>query len=116
MKSMPKLKEKTVIDVKNYYKGKNVFAEINRSKLVSPLIVIDPVQKDRNAAAALDHEKFEIAKHRAKEFLKKPSKEFFEMKTLAEHDIRKKFTEKQAYDAQSQAIEEKKQILPGQKC
>jgi len=35
--------------------------------------------------------KFEIVKHRAKQFLKKPSKEFFELKTLTEQDIRKKF-------------------------
>jgi len=84
-------KEKTVIDVKGYYKGKNVFMELNKSKLTSPLIVIDPVQKDRNAAAALDHEKFEIIIHRAKELLKRPSKEFFEIKILAEKDISRKF-------------------------
>ncbi len=89
--SITKWKEKTVIDVKNYYKNKNVFMELNKSKLTSPLIVIDPVQKGRNAAAALDHEKFEIIVHRAKEFLKKPSKEFFEIKTFTEEDIRRKF-------------------------
>ncbi len=91
IKAITRWQEKIVIDVKNYYKGKNVLMELNKSKLNSPLIVIDPVQKDRNAAAALDHEKFEIAIHRAKEFLKKPSKEFFEIKELAEEDIRTKF-------------------------
>jgi len=91
MKAITKWKEKTVIDVKDYYKGKNVFMELNKSKLTSPLIVIDPVQKDRNAAAALDYEKFEIMIHRAKEFLKKPSREFFEIKAFAEKDIRRKF-------------------------
>jgi len=91
IKSLSTLKDKTVIDVKNYYKNKNVFLEINKSKLTSPLIIIDPVQKDRNAAAALDYEKFEIIKHRAKEFLKKPSKEYFEVKFLTDQDIRKQF-------------------------
>jgi len=91
IKSVPKWKEKKVIDIKNYYKGKNIFNEINKSKLTSPLIIIDPVQKDRNASAALDHEKFEILKHRAKEFLKNSSREFFEVKILTEQDIRKKF-------------------------
>ncbi|MBI2134932.1 CCA tRNA nucleotidyltransferase [Candidatus Woesearchaeota archaeon] len=91
IRAMPKWKEKTVIDIKNYYRGKSVFSEINKSKLNSPIIVIDPVQKDRNAAAALDHEKFEIIKHRSMEFLKNPSKEFFEVKNLAEQDIRKEF-------------------------
>ena len=91
MRAVTRWKEKTVIDVKDYYKGKNVFMELNKSKLTSPLIVIDPVQKDRNAAAALDHEKFEIIIHRAKEFLKKPSREFFEIKIFTEKDIRDKF-------------------------
>jgi len=91
IRAIPKWKEKTVIDIKKFYRKKNVFTEINKSKLTSPLIVIDPVQKDRNAAAALDFEKFEILKHRAKEFSKKPSKKFFELKVLTEEDIIKKF-------------------------
>ncbi|MEK6949038.1 MAG: hypothetical protein AABX34_02375, partial [Nanoarchaeota archaeon] len=53
--------------------------------------VIDPVQKDRNAAAALDDEKFEILIHRAKEFLKSPSKDFFEVKHITPQDLIKKF-------------------------
>jgi len=110
IKSMSKLKEKTVIDVKNYYKGKNVFAEINKSKLVSPLIVIDPVQKDRNAAAALDHEKFDIVKHRAKEFLKKPSKKFFEITILTEQDIRKKFQKNKLMMLKARPLKKKADI------
>jgi len=91
IKTLSNMKVKTVIDIKKYYKNKNVFLEINKSKLTSPLIIIDPVQKDRNAAAALDHEKFEIIQHRAKEFLKKPSVEFFKVKTMTRQDILKKF-------------------------
>lgn len=91
IRAAAKWKEKEVIDVKKYYKGKNVLMELNKSKLVSPLIVIDPVQKDRNAAAALDNEKFELLKKRAEEFLKKPSKEFFEVKDISEQDLRKKY-------------------------
>ena len=49
------------------------------------------MQKNRNAAAALDYEKFEIIMHRAKEFLKSPSKEFFEIKTLTKEGIIIKF-------------------------
>jgi len=91
IKAIPRWKNKEIIDIKSYYKGKNIFSEINKSKLNSPIIVIDPVQKDRNAAAALDYDKFEIAKHKAREFMKKPSNEFFEVKNLTEHDIKKKF-------------------------
>src|SRR3989338_6133694 len=88
IKAIPNWKEGTVIDFKGYYKGKNVFAEINKSKLTSPLIIIDPVQKDRNAAAAFSYEKFDMLRKRAKEFLKNPSKNFFEVKVLTEKDIK----------------------------
>jgi tRNA nucleotidyltransferase (CCA-adding enzyme) len=91
IRAIPKWKKNNIIDIEGYHKGKNILMELNTSKLQSPLIVIDPVQKDRNAAAALDIEKFEIIKHRAKEFLKKPSKDYFEIKIITEEDLRKKF-------------------------
>jgi len=110
LKAILKWNEKTVIDIKNYYKNKNVFTEINKSKLTSPLIVIDPVQKDRNAAAALDHEKFEILKHRAKEFLKKPSKDFFEVKILTEQDIIKKFQKNKLIMLKTKPLNKKEDV------
>ncbi len=72
-----KWKEKQVIDIHYHYKGKDVFREMNLSKLQSPLIVIDPVQKERNAAAALSKEKCTLFIDTAKKFLARPSKEFF---------------------------------------
>lgn len=77
LKASMKWKEHTLIDTQNYYKKKDVFLEMNKSKLVSPLIVIDPVQHDRNAAAALSKEKFSQFVHAASTFLKKPSVEYF---------------------------------------
>jgi len=71
-----KWKEKTIIDHHNAHKGK-ALRELNRSKLVSPLIVIDPVEPSRNAAASLGEEKFNLFIRKAKEFLKHPSKEYF---------------------------------------
>ncbi len=44
--------------------------ELNKSKIQSPLIVIDPVQAGRNAAAALSFEKYDLLRKKAKEFLK----------------------------------------------
>ncbi len=81
-KNAAKWNSKAVIDAGKYYKGKDVFKMVNTSKLLSPLIVIDPVQKDRNAAAALSQEKFDEFKKASKEFLKNPSKEFFIKKDL----------------------------------
>ncbi len=82
VKNAAKWGEKEVIDVQKYYKRKDVFKLINTSKLLSPLVVIDPVQKDRNAAAALSAENFEKFKNACREFLKSPSKEFFTKKGL----------------------------------
>ena len=110
MKSITKWKEKAVIDIKGYYKNKNVFMELNKSKLTSPLIVIDPVQKDRNAAAALDHEKFDIIRHRAMSFIKNPSKEFFEVKVLTEQYIRNKFRRNKLIILKAKPLNKKEDI------
>ncbi|MBU0535529.1 MAG: hypothetical protein KKE20_01085, partial [Nanoarchaeota archaeon] len=63
---------------------------LNRSKTQSPLIVIDPVQPDRNAAAALGEEKFELFRKRAAEFLRSPSKRFFVQEKIDIQEIIKK--------------------------
>jgi len=41
LRAASKWKENTVIDIKSYYRGKNIFTELNKSKLISPIIVID---------------------------------------------------------------------------
>lgn len=82
-------KEGTVIDVAKHHKSSNVFADLNKSKLESPLIVIDPVQADRNAAAALSMEKFEVFKRNAAAYIKKPSAKFFEVRHPSAEILRK---------------------------
>ncbi|MBD3313139.1 CCA tRNA nucleotidyltransferase [Candidatus Woesearchaeota archaeon] len=76
LKASKSWKKKQVIDHYKHHKGKALF-NLNRSKTQSPLIVIDPVQPDRNAAAALDEKNFRLFRKRAAEFLKNPSKDFF---------------------------------------
>ncbi len=81
-------KEKVVIDPVKYYKnGKKILQELNEAKLMSPLILIDPVQKERNVAAALNKEQFEVLAKAAKAFLKRPSMRFFERKEINEKDL-----------------------------
>ncbi len=65
------------IDPARHYQGKDIMFALNKSKVRSPLIVIDPVDKNRNAAAALSEEKFYLLKNTARELLKKPSPLFF---------------------------------------
>ena len=82
-------KMKEVIDTEKYYRGKNVLFELNKSKTTSPLIVIDPVDKSRNAAAALSNEKFSLLKKLAKQYLKKPNSSFFEKREVDHKDLLK---------------------------
>jgi tRNA nucleotidyltransferase (CCA-adding enzyme) len=79
LKGVSKWRPKKVIDHSKYYHDANeVFQKMNAAKLESPLILIDPVQKNRNAASALGHETFAKIIVVAKEFLAKPSIKFFQ--------------------------------------
>jgi len=69
-------KPKTIIDYYHHYDKKALFV-LNKSKIQGPLIIIDPVQKERNAAAALNIDKYHGLVIAAQKFLKKPSREFF---------------------------------------
>ncbi|MBI2672214.1 CCA tRNA nucleotidyltransferase [Candidatus Woesearchaeota archaeon] len=75
LKNSLKWKQKTVIDCKKELK--NALSELNSSKTVSPLIIIDPVDKTRNISASLSMENFNKFKDIAKKYLKNPSEKFF---------------------------------------
>ncbi len=77
-----KWKKREVLDVENYYPKKDALFHLNQSKIRSPIIVIDPVDKNRNAAAALSEEKWLLFQKKAREYLKKPIPEFFQKKEL----------------------------------
>jgi len=84
IKSMAKINDKTgkiVIDLEKFYKNKEaILREINEAKLSSPIILIDPTFKERNAVAALSQETFNKFKEACVKFMKKPSLEFFKKK------------------------------------
>ncbi|MBI4454041.1 CCA tRNA nucleotidyltransferase [Candidatus Woesearchaeota archaeon] len=79
-----KWKQFDVIDVEKH----GTSNRLNHSK-ISPLILIDPLQPDRNAAAALSAEKFELFKQKAKDFLANPSHGFFVKKDYSLGDLKK---------------------------
>lgn len=85
LKASQKWKDKQVVDIQKYHK--DALFVLNTSKTSGPLIVVDPIQKDRNAAAALSYESVETFKQKAKEFLSKPSAKFFEKKHLTKKDF-----------------------------
>jgi len=88
LKNAVKWKEKEVIDFNNYYNG-SALERMNKSKL-SSLVVIDPIQPERNAAAVLSMKNFLLFKKSAKNFLKKPSKKFFEKKEITIEELKDK--------------------------
>jgi tRNA nucleotidyltransferase (CCA-adding enzyme) len=91
VKNATKWKEKVFIDVEKYYRNKKeILDKLNLAKIYSPLVIIDPVQRDRNAAAAVSHEKYNEFICVCKEFLAKASEEFFEMKEISIDEIKQR--------------------------
>jgi len=83
MKNAVNWKSGIVIDVEGHK------TKIEKSKL-SPLVVIDPVDNKRNAAAALSQEKFKRFISACKGYLTNPGKDFFEIKNITIKDLKDK--------------------------
>ncbi len=86
-------KDRKIIDIENYYTNKNIIQELNPSKL-SPLIVIDPVQASRNAAAAISEKTYKRFIKLASDFLRKPEIKYFRKKIITRTKLEKEFPEK----------------------
>jgi len=70
-------KGSVIIDPSRFYKNKKeIINNLDKNKL-SSLILIDPVQPNRNAAASLSPEKFDEFVGLCKKYLKNPHEEFF---------------------------------------
>lgn len=79
IKKISEINEKLIIDIEKNYKNKQeILMNMNSSKLKSPVILIDPTFKKRNALAALSSETFEKLQKVCRNFLKNPDKKFFE--------------------------------------
>lgn len=74
LKSVVDWKEKTIIDYEGYYKGREKEAE---KIFEEPLVMVDPVDKGRNAAAAVRKERLDEFVAATRIFLKTPHKNFF---------------------------------------
>lgn len=78
MKFLKAIKNKKVIDPEKCFKNdKEVFRELNASKLTAPIILIDPTYKYRNVCAGLSKETYEKFLEVSNKFIKNPSKDFF---------------------------------------
>jgi tRNA nucleotidyltransferase (CCA-adding enzyme) len=75
VKAASKWKDELIIDIEKYHIDPKM--ALNSSKIYGPLIIVDPVQRNRNAAAAISKECFDRFKERCIDFLKTPGNEFF---------------------------------------
>ena len=101
IKSASDWKKREIIDIENYY-------EATRADIYDlfdgPLLVIDPVDKFRNVAAAVREQKLWNFVFASRAFLRNPSLDFFyppEPKLLSKNEICKKITE---YDSNYLAL------------
>lgn len=81
LKSVSKWTDKTVLDPEKHYK-QHVLHHLNTSKTQGPLVIVDPLDKTRNAAAAVGVDAYESIKIAAEQFLRKPSAEAFTQKAF----------------------------------
>ena len=72
---------KLVLDPAKYYRDSHsALLRLNEAKTQAPIILIDPVDKNRNAAAAVGVESYERFRAAAQAFLNVPSVVFFDTK------------------------------------
>jgi tRNA nucleotidyltransferase (CCA-adding enzyme) len=75
--------EREIIDTEKLYKNKKeVLLDMNTSKLISPIILVDPTFKQRNALAALSKETLVKFQKHCAQFLKTPTIKSFEIKKV----------------------------------
>ena len=74
-----------VKEASNWSGGQTIYIEKEKSekKFKSPLVIIDPVDSERNVAAAVSSENFARFVHACKQFLQKPSESAFVAKSRA---------------------------------
>jgi len=91
LQAVLKWNPKNIVDIENYYDEKN-YKKLRKKFKDEILIVIDPVDKNRNAASAVSAENLYKFKKKAKEFLQKPTDDLFfekETKPLTEDEFKK---------------------------
>ncbi len=84
LEAAAKWKGQVVIDLNG---KKDALLAIDKSKRQGPLVLVDPVQPGRNAAAALSQEKLDLLREAAKAYLKRPEAAFFDVVVSTEQSV-----------------------------
>jgi len=81
-----------VLDPEKHHKDP-LFA-LDKAKRLGPLILVDPIQPTRNAAAALAQEKFDRFREAAASFLEKPALKFFTVEPLTPTRVKDEYAKR----------------------
>lgn len=87
IKNAAKWKSSVTLDTANHHKTK---IQLNEAKMLSPIILVDPVQATRNVTAVISKEKYKIFIKTAKAYHKHPTPEFFIAKDFTKELKKKK--------------------------
>lgn len=96
LRNAVKWRKGEIIDLERHYRKKE-YSGLRR-KFIESLIVIDPIDRRRNAAAAVSLERINLFREKAGLFLKKASMEFFfpkAVKVLGKKELKKKLRERE---------------------
>ncbi len=81
LKAVSKWNASEVIDLENYYK-KEEYSQLRKNFKNQPIILIDPTDRNRNTGSPVSAENFLKFRKLAKEFLGRPSENYFSEKKL----------------------------------
>ncbi|MBD3248592.1 CCA tRNA nucleotidyltransferase [Candidatus Woesearchaeota archaeon] len=112
LRAAPKWKDEEIIDTEKHYRNRlEVKMGINKSKQQGPLLLVDPVQKNRNAAAALSKENYDMFRKSAHKFLKEPDKESFEEKSIGVEELKENYHGKKVITVEASPLKGKKDVV-----
>jgi tRNA nucleotidyltransferase (CCA-adding enzyme) len=106
-------KSKVVIDPER--RLDNPLTQLNFAKTLAPLVIVDPVQPDRNSAAALSPQAFAKFRAAAKEYLQNPAESFFRITPLDVRQIRREHKDAEIICVTLVPLDGKKDVV-GAKC
>lgn len=86
IEAISKWKQTTEIDIE---KHKGV---LDKAKTQSPLTIVDPIQPNRNAAAAVSKKTYDKLKKTAKKFLKNPNISYFRENKIKLDELKKQYS------------------------
>lgn len=100
------------IDVAGHYKNKDeAFKRINKSKRENGVVIIDPAQKERNAAAAISRDNVIKLVNACKDYMHNPSDDFFVEKRISMKDLISKSGDNKLLTAKIKPLSGKKDVI-----